>query len=97
MSTEHETDLKSAQIAYQARLKFYGVIAALILVLIIAIILWNNNKKQQKANQLLESQKQQIHETLQDLKITQTQLIQAEKMASLGELTQVLHMRFRTR
>jgi two-component system NtrC family sensor kinase len=84
---QHETDLKNAQIAYQARLKFYGVIAALALVLIIAIILWNNNRKQQKANQLLESQKQQIQDTLHDLKITQTQLIQSEKMASLGELT----------
>ena len=84
---QRETDLKSAQIAYQTRLKFYGVIVAFILALIIAIILWKNNKRQQKANQLLEYQKQQIQDTLQDLKITQTQLIQAEKMASLGELT----------
>ena len=35
----------------------------------------------------LESAKQQIEKTLVDLKLTQSQLIQSEKMASLGELT----------
>ncbi|MES2371179.1 MAG: ATP-binding protein [Bacteroidota bacterium] len=35
----------------------------------------------------LEAAKQQIESTLKDLRATQTQLIQSEKMASLGELT----------
>ena len=35
----------------------------------------------------LESAKQQIEKTLEELKATQKQLIQSEKMASLGELT----------
>ncbi len=35
----------------------------------------------------LESAKAQIEKTLVDLKLTQTQLVQSEKMASLGELT----------
>jgi signal transduction histidine kinase len=35
----------------------------------------------------LEAAKQQVEKTLVDLKQTQTQLIQSEKMASLGELT----------
>ena len=35
----------------------------------------------------LEAAKQQVDKTLADLKQTQTQLIQSEKMASLGELT----------
>ena len=35
----------------------------------------------------LEAAKQQVDKTLMDLKQTQTQLIQSEKMASLGELT----------
>jgi signal transduction histidine kinase len=35
----------------------------------------------------LEAAKQQVESTLKDLRATQTQLIQSEKMASLGELT----------
>ena len=35
----------------------------------------------------LEAAKQQVENTLTDLKQAQTQLVQSEKMASLGELT----------
>ncbi len=35
----------------------------------------------------LEAAKQQVDKTLVDLKQAQTQLVQSEKMASLGELT----------
>src|SRR5579871_323105 len=62
----------------------YLVIASLsILVLavfIIAFIQTRSNRQKQKANKELES-------TLTHLKSTQSQLIQSEKMASLGELT----------
>src|SRR6202008_68658 len=48
--------------------------------LVLAIILWRNNRHKQRANE-------QIQKTLADLKTAQSQLIQSEKMASLGELT----------
>ncbi len=44
-------------------------------------------RKQQKGNKLLKSQKSEIEDTLLKLQSTQQQLIQSEKMASLGELT----------
>jgi signal transduction histidine kinase len=57
------------------------------MVLIIAFILYLNNRRKQKANALLHQQKEEIQSTLTQLKATQSQLIQSEKMASLGELT----------
>jgi C4-dicarboxylate-specific signal transduction histidine kinase len=42
---------------------------------------------EKKAYALLKKQNAKIEETLAELKATQTQLIQREKMASLGELT----------
>lgn len=59
----------------------------IISLLIIALIFWRNNRLTRKANALLAHQKQQTELTLADLRSAQQQLIQAEKMASLGELT----------
>jgi two-component system NtrC family sensor kinase len=84
---QHQADLKAAALAYQSKLKLWGIAATLILAVIILLASWRNNKRQQRANKLLETQKQQIQTALQELKATQAQLIQSEKMASLGELT----------
>jgi two-component system NtrC family sensor kinase len=65
---------------YQSRGRTYALLAGLGVFLVIALILYRNNLQKHKANKALES-------TLTDLKATQTQLIQSEKMASLGELT----------
>ena len=54
---------------------------------IIAFIQWRHNKQKQKANRLLKEQNETIEFTLSELKRSHSQLIQSEKMASLGELT----------
>ena len=80
-------EIINAEVQYKNRLKTYGFIAGLIIALIIATILWRNNQQKQKVNLLLKLQKEKVENTLSELKSTQSQLIQAEKMASLGELT----------
>jgi two-component system, NtrC family, sensor kinase len=61
-------------------LKMMGLLAVLAGILVVAFILYRNNRQKQKTNAVLET-------TLTNLKSTQSQLIQSEKMASLGELT----------
>jgi two-component system, NtrC family, sensor kinase len=72
---------------YRNRIKYTALIAILIIFLLLAFILIRNNRRKQKANELLSKQKKIIEETLSELKSAQAQLIQREKMASLGELT----------
>ncbi|MEO7802060.1 MAG: tetratricopeptide repeat protein, partial [Ginsengibacter sp.] len=79
--------IEVAKIRYRNRIKLYVAIAALAVFLGIALILWRNNKQKQKAYALLQQQKAITEEALKDLQATQVQLLQKEKMASLGELT----------
>jgi len=62
------------------RLWIFSIVGALISVVALAAILFRNNKQKQRTNRSLEN-------TLTRLRLTQSQLIQSEKMASLGELT----------
>ena len=71
----------------EARLRQTLLMAGLGVTLLIAMGAWVAYRNKQKANSLLEKQKTEIQSTLTQLKVTQAQLIQSEKMASLGELT----------
>ena len=73
-------DLEQEKILTQNKIRVYALIIGLGVFLLIAIILYRNSRQKQKANTILQ-------ETLSNLRSTQTQLIHAEKMASLGELT----------
>jgi len=82
-----QKELEDAALAYRNKLRLYGLLSGLAVLLIIAFILYRNNRQKQKANILLQQQKEKVESTLTELKSAQAQLIQSEKMASLGELT----------
>ncbi|MFN8347764.1 MAG: ATP-binding protein [Spirosomataceae bacterium] len=77
---ERQREIENQKIAYQNQLKQYAIFVGLGVFLLIFFILYRNNRQKQRANAVLEK-------TLSTLQSTQAQLIQKEKLASLGELT----------
>ena len=87
-------ELMRQQRQYQGRLRMNAVLGIAFTLLLVLLLLWRNNRNKQKAYALLQNQKLETdtqkgkaEQALEELKITQQQLIQQEKMASLGELT----------
>ena len=91
---QRRQEAKEKETAYQNRVRFYSLLAVLGVFVLIAAILLFANSQRKKANGILkqqndkiEAQRKDLEKTIADLKNTQRQLIQSEKMASLGELT----------
>jgi signal transduction histidine kinase len=82
-----QQELRSTEQQIRNKNRIYWLIAALAVFLCAVIFLIRNNRQKQSANTLLQQQKQKTELALHELKATQAQLIQSEKMASLGELT----------
>jgi len=77
---KRKQDIQQAREKYSNRIKMYALLATMIVLVLIAFMLWRNNRQKQKS-------KRKIEQAYEELKSTQAQLIQSEKMASLGELT----------
>jgi signal transduction histidine kinase len=75
-----QKDLESKQQAFESNVKLLLLLAGLASLLAFSLILWRSNQHRKKSSEKIES-------AYNELKATQAQLIQSEKMASLGELT----------
>ena len=84
---QRQKELEAENAAFKNRMILYFLSAAAIFLMGLAFIFWRSKRKEQDAKKLLQLQKDQMEQTLVKLKETQSQLIQSEKMASLGELT----------
>src|SRR6266542_3138869 len=86
--------LQEEQVLSKVRIQRTGLLLAVGVFLLIVLLFWRTNRQQRQANRILneknlqiETQRKTLEKTLAELKATQSQLIQSEKMASLGELT----------
>jgi signal transduction histidine kinase len=77
---ERQQEIEVARTEFKNHLRMNAFAGTTFTLLVIAFFFYRNSRLKQKA-------KQNIEKAYDQLKSTQTQLIQAEKMASLGELT----------
>ena len=79
--------LEKEKIETREKLRIYLLMSGIIVFIVIVFFLYRNNQHRKKTNETLRQRNEKIENTLHQLRSTQTQLIQSEKMASLGELT----------
>jgi two-component system NtrC family sensor kinase len=91
---QRQRDIAAAKEKYRNTIRSYFLLSTIGLFLLISIILLRNNQRKQKTNMQLAAQRDEIdhqrskaESALKELKSAQTQLVQSEKMASLGEIT----------
>jgi signal transduction histidine kinase len=77
---QRQQEIRQERESLKNKIRIYILLAAVGVFLLLAIIFYRNNRQKQRTNKILE-------DTLGNLRSTQSQLIQSEKMASLGELT----------
>ena len=76
---EEQTKREAIQ-EFKSKIQIYSLVGGLAILSLIIFMLYRNNRQRQASNIKIEK-------AYEDLKSTQAQLIQSEKMASLGELT----------
>jgi len=73
-------ELETERVLYQSRIRMYGLAAGIGVLFLISMITYRSNRRQKRDKAIIE-------ESYANLKATQEQLVQQEKLASLGQLT----------
>ncbi|HSU29078.1 MAG TPA: ATP-binding protein [Chitinophagaceae bacterium] len=77
---QRQQEIVQREEAFRNKIKFIALLGIIGVILLLAFLLLRNNRQQKKANTKIEK-------AYKELKSTQAQLIQSEKMASLGEMS----------
>ncbi|MEO7488724.1 MAG: hypothetical protein ABIU77_16560, partial [Ferruginibacter sp.] len=87
---QRQKDLQEQKKEFQTRLKIYGLLGIILIVLLITFFIYRGYRTKQRDIKLLQVQKKETEtqkiiaeDALENLKSTQAQLVQSEKMASL--------------
>jgi signal transduction histidine kinase len=84
---KNEYEMQIKETAIKNKFIFIFLLIIVLSISVLMYLVYRNNRQKNKANQVLQNEKQKVENTLAELKSTQAQLIQSEKMASLGQLT----------
>jgi two-component system, NtrC family, sensor kinase len=85
---QKEQEQKETRQRYENRQKLLSLGGGLLVLSLVAFFLYRSNRQHRRSNRLLQEKNTEIEKAMAKLKATQQQqLIQSEKMASLGELT----------
>ncbi|HOY16666.1 MAG TPA: ATP-binding protein [Haliscomenobacter sp.] len=84
---QRQSNMATQKAAQQSRQNQYILLGGLGIMFFIGFVLYRNYQIEKKAKTLFQKQKETVENTLSQLQSTQAQLIQSEKLASLGELT----------
>ena len=82
-----QTRSLEARETHRQKILLTWALVGMLLSAVLAVVFWNTNRQRHRANRLLERQRRDLQRTLDDLKVAQAQLVQSERLASLGELT----------
>ncbi len=84
---QRQEKINIAHQRYRVKVRTMVLAGGLLVMLVLLSLLYRNNRSKQRSNIQLLKKTKELQKTMQDLREAQSQLVQSEKMASLGELT----------